>query len=297
VLLGAALLWSSWPALRAMAHRWATDPRYSHGFLVPVFAAYLLWSRRPEPAAAPAPRATRGAVAAALALLAASAALKLAGSHYYLGWVDAAALLPGLAGLALLVGSWRGLRRCGPAIAFLVFMIPLPFRVEFALGAPLQRLATLASAYALQTLGLPAVAEGNTILLDEVQIGVVEACNGLGMLFMFAAFAVGAALVLPRPPAERVVLVVSAAPIALAANVARITLTGLLHATAGSRVADAVYHDLAGWLMMPLALAALALELALLARLFPAVEPAEALPGAPLGVRLGSGGPLGSARR
>ena len=272
VLLGAALLWSSWPALRAMAQRWATDPRYSHGFLVPVFAGYLLWSGRPRRAAAPQAGPARGAVPAALALFAAAAALKLAGSSYYLGWVDAAALLPGLAGLALLVGGWRGLRWAGPAIAFLVFMVPLPFRVEFALGAPLQRIATLASAYALQTLGLPAVAEGNTILLDQTQIGVVEACNGLGMLFMFAAFAVGAALVLPRPLGERAVLVVSAVPIALAANVARITLTGLLHATAGSRVADAVYHDLAGWLMMPLALAALALELALLARLFPAVE-------------------------
>ena len=32
--------------LRHLAHRWANEPDYSHGFLVPVFAAYLLWYRR-----------------------------------------------------------------------------------------------------------------------------------------------------------------------------------------------------------------------------------------------------------
>jgi exosortase/archaeosortase family protein len=48
--------------------------------------------------------------------------------------------------------------------------------------------------------------------------------------------------------------VLSAAPIALVANVARISATGLLHETVGGSVADAVYHNLSGWLMMPLGL-------------------------------------------
>lgn len=34
-----------------------------------------------------------------------------------------------------------------------------------ALGGPLQRFAIVASTYALQTLGMPALAEGNIILL------------------------------------------------------------------------------------------------------------------------------------
>src|SRR4051794_1484960 len=44
--LTVALLWSYAPTLEAMVERWWSDPQYSHGFLVPVFAAAVLWSRR-----------------------------------------------------------------------------------------------------------------------------------------------------------------------------------------------------------------------------------------------------------
>ena len=262
-LAGAALMWSWWPSLRGMIARWSGDPRYSHGFLVPAFAAYLLWARRAILAGArPAPTAW-GLVPVALGML-----LAAAGARYYLGWVEAAAPLVALAGLSLLARGRAGLRWAWPSIGFLVFMIPLPYRVESALGYPLQRLATMASTYALQTLGLPAVSEGNIILIDEARIGVVEACNGLGMLLMFVAFAVAVVAVTRAGLADRVAILLSAAPIALFANVSRITLTGLLHRLAGDKAADHFYHDLAGWLMMPIALAAFGLELFLLSRLF-----------------------------
>ena len=32
--------------MAGLAARWWTDPDYLHGFLVPFFAAYLLWYRR-----------------------------------------------------------------------------------------------------------------------------------------------------------------------------------------------------------------------------------------------------------
>src|SRR5262245_33533987 len=41
---GAALLgWAFLPTFQFMAEKWADDPQYSHGFLVPLFSAYLLW--------------------------------------------------------------------------------------------------------------------------------------------------------------------------------------------------------------------------------------------------------------
>jgi exosortase len=272
-VLALSLLWASWPALGEMSDRWSHDARYSHGFLVPAFAAFLLWFRRGILGAAPLEGSAWG-----LVLVAIGALLKLAGARYYITWVEAVSILPSLAGLALLIGGWRALRWAGPSIGFLFFMIPMPYRLEVALGSPLQRIATLASTYGLQTLGLPAVSEGNIILLDDVRIGVVDACNGLGMLFMFLAFAVGVALVIRNVLLDKVLIVLSAIPIALGANVLRITLTGLLHETAGSKVADAVYHDLAGWLMMPMAIAALYFELFLLSRLLVQQAPARPMP-------------------
>jgi exosortase/archaeosortase family protein len=87
------------------------------------------------------------------------------------------------------------------------------------------------------------------------------------MLVIFFALATAAAVVVRRPWYERAALVASAVPIALVANVARITVTGVLHQTAGRETADRVFHDLAGWLMMPLALGLLWSELHLFARL------------------------------
>ena len=252
-LLPAAALaiwtWSCWPVLSDMAERWSEDPRYSHGYLVPLFACYLLWVRRGRLIGAPVQPTCWG-----LLPLAAGVASQVVGAYLFQPWLEAVAQLPILAGLALLLGGTSFLGWAWPAIAFLFFMIPLPYRVEVALGAPLQGVATTASTYALQTLGWPAFAEGYVIHLGTHRIGVVEACNGLGMLYMFVGFATGAAALLARPTLDRVAILLSAVPIALGANVIRITMTGLLHQTAGSRWAEYFYHDLAGWLMMPLAL-------------------------------------------
>lgn len=271
VPLCAGLAWTYGPALLEMAERWKVDPRYSHGFLVPLFSAFLLWYRRDMIQSAPLRPAWWG-----LLLVLAGMGLELGGVRYHFGWFEGASLMLALAGLTVLVGGWPALRWAWPAIAFLFFMIPLPYRVERAVGQPLQAAATQASTYILQTIGLPAVAEGNIVLLkDDIRVNVAEACNGLGMLMMFFAYASAAALIVDRPLLDRVLIVLSAAPIAVLANILRISVTGFLYVTSGSKLAQMVYHDLAGWLMMPLALGILWLELWLLAKLLPEVPPEE----------------------
>ena len=188
-------------------------------------------------------------------------------AYFRVGTLEGLALLPYLGGLALLLGGWRILEWAWPSIAFLAFMIPLPWRVENALGPPLQSIATTVSTYLLQTLGFMAFAEGNVIQLNEARIGVVEACSGLSMLITFIALSTAAALVVKRPLLDRIVLVASSIPVALLANIIRITVTGILHETVGGHVADTFYHDLAGWLMIPLALILYWFEIWILSRL------------------------------
>jgi exosortase len=217
----------------------------------------------------------------------------LAGTFFYVDWARDVALLPMLAGATLLLGGGAALRWAWPAIAFLAFMIPLPFGVERGLGYPLQRIATRASTYGLQLLGLAVLAEGNVIRLPGGErVGVAEACNGLGMLMMFFAYATGAALVVRRPPVDRALIVLSAIPVAIGVNVLRIVVTGYLYATASDELAHAVYHDLAGWIMMPVALLVLVLELWLLDRLL--VERAPDAPLKPI-LRERFAAPLGDA--
>ncbi len=277
-LSGLALIcaWAYWPTLGAMAGKWLHDPQYAHGYLVPFFSLFLLWRRRALLSAA-APQYNWWGVLLVLA----GAVLHVAGAYLYFDWLDAVSLLPCLAGFCVLLGDWPALRWAWPAIAFLLFMIPLPFRVETAFGLRLQSLATLTSTYALQALGLPALSEGNTILLPGGAIGVAEACSGLSMLTTFFALATAVALVIRRPWLDKVVVLLSAAPIAIAANVARITATALVQEWVGRDLAHHVFHDLAGWLMMPVALALLWVELRLLSFLLvepPAEAPMAVLP-------------------
>src|SRR5262249_35865348 len=145
-----------------------------------------------------------------------------------------------LAGVTWCLGGWPLLRMAAPAIAFLGFMLPLPHRVEVALGLPLQKIATLASTYLLQMFGFTAAAEGNVIVLNDVRLGIVDACSGLGMLVTFFAMATAVVLVLNRPLLDKLIVLASAIPIAVIANVIRITATGVLSETVGGRIANIV---------------------------------------------------------
>ena len=272
-LLAICTVWAYWPALAGMAFLWAHNPQYSHGFLVPVFGLVVLWARwQPHPA--PAFRSSWWG----LALLGAAVGLRLVGGYVGLGYLEGPSLLVTLAGLCLLMGGSAALRWAWPALAFLAFMLPLPYKVETALGQPLRGIATAMSTYALQTLGLPALAEGNVIVLEDFRLGVIDACSGLGMLMTFFALSTAVALVVPRPLFDRLVIVASAVPIAVFANVARITATGVVYQTLGEDAAHTLFHDLAGWLMMPLALALLWLELKVLSAVLVEPAPAEPIP-------------------
>lgn len=239
--------WAYGSTLVETAERWRTDPQYSHGWLVPLFSAYLLYRRRAQvPAAGFRPRWW------GLAVVLAAVALRGLGYALYQPWLDAVSLLVCVGGVAATVGGWPAVKWAGPAVLFLAFMIPLPFRLQFALGGSLQSVATAASTYLLQTAGVPAIAEGNVILLSETRIGVVEACNGLSMLVTFFALAAGFALLIDRHWLYAAAMAAAAVPIAVAANVLRITVTGLLYEANQNKIAQVVFHDVAGWLMMPL---------------------------------------------
>lgn len=262
LIAAAAVVWACWPTLVTFANIWATNPQYSHGFLVVPFAAFLLWHRRVLFTPARRDRAWVG-----LVLLVVGCGLKLVGGHFIFAWPDRISVLFLVAGVFGTLGGWPALRWAWPAIAFLAFMIPMPGRAETLLSGPLQKFATVVSANVLQTFGFFAQPDGTTIILSENDLAVVEACSGLRMLLAFAALSAAVAVVIDRPAWQKWAVVAGAVPVALACNVGRIVVTAIVLETAGRKWADLVFHDLAGWLMMPVGLALLWLELAFLRRL------------------------------
>lgn len=306
-LVGLALQWATWPVLKGMALQWEDSPDYSHGWLVPVLAILILWSRRSltgDTTLATAGKLliglavagwmtgsieTREWVCAAsvgsfvvgsailivewagqaqatpswlgLVLLLVGAFLQLSGAYFYYEWFDRLAIVPLVAGCVLLICGRKIFWWALPAIAFLVFMVPLPYRLEIALRDPLKSIGTSISTYLLQTLGMPAFAEGFVISIGEAKIGVVEACSGLRMLTVFIALSAALVLIVDRPWWHKILLLFSALPIALLANILRITVTGMCYANGWDHLADFTFHDLAGWMMMPIGILLLLAEL------------------------------------
>jgi exosortase len=271
VALVAALVWSYSSPLIELAQRWANEPDYSHAFLVPVFSAFLLWWRREMCGPLAGESSLWG-----LAFLAGAAGMRWCSAYFFFPLLDAPSLLPCLAGVTLLAGGRRALKWAWPAILYLAFMIPLPGAIAGLLSQPLQRIATIASTWLLQLFGVPAISRGNVIWLTTGNIGVVEACSGLRMLMLFLAITVGASFLIQRPLWEKVFVALSALVIGVVTNIIRITVTAILHEYVGQHWADLVFHDLAGWLMMPVASLLLYLELFLLSKLL--ITPVKAAP-------------------
>ncbi len=246
---------------------------YGHGFVVPGFCLFLLWYRRDMFF----PISTKSSLWG-LVLLALCAALRWYSAYYFYQVIDAFSLIALAAGLALFLGGWRALRWAWPSIVFWVFALPLPQAMATQFRTQLMAIGTKFSVFFIQVCGIAVRAESNVIHLPDRPLQVVEACSGIRMLMLFFAICVGAAFVLRSPLWQKIVVVASAIPIAIFANVARITLTACLSEWISHEVADWLYHDFAGFLMMPFGLVLLFLELALLDRLFIEPETATARP-------------------
>jgi exosortase len=267
-VLVAAIVWSYWTTLAELVDRWAVDPQYSHGFLVPVFAAVILWVRRPAVMIGP-------VQPLGLLLLVLSLAPRWFTGRMDLGAIDAVCMLGAILGGVLFLGGWPLFRWTWVPILFLAFMIPLPFAIEEGVAMPLRRFATEAATYLLQTLGYPAVAEGNIIQIGEVRLGVIDACSGLGMLMTLFAIAVALALIVKGPVVDRLILVASAIPVAVVLNMLRITLTGVAYSSLGWQQYHQQIHDVLGYVMCVVAILVLWTEYMYLQRLFvPATDAA-----------------------
>jgi exosortase len=257
----AVLGWAFWPTLRELFEAWVSHPEYSHGPLVPLFALYLLVNRKRGSGATPG----RAWPVVGFTVLTFAFALRLVGSATSFLPLEGLAFVLCLTGLVALTGGRAALIRFWPPLVFLLFMIPLPYEASRLLGAELQRIGTAATTYLLQCLGQPAIAEGNRILIGNVTLNVVEACSGLRMLVTFFAFSTAAVFLMERHWLVKGLVLASAIPIALLTNILRITATGLAHVwlhDGDDKTRVLVFiHDFNGWMMMPVGLLFLVLEL------------------------------------
>lgn len=255
------------PSLYLLSKEWERLPDYSHGWLVIPFSLLLAWLRRGSM-----PELSPQFDIWGMSLIVLSVVVRWVGAAFFIEFIDGCSILLWVAGVVWLVGGPRFLLWASPPIAFLLFMVPLPYTLNNMVRLPLQSVATKISTFFLQLLGQPALAEGNTIILDEHSLEVAQACSGLRIFVGILALAFFIIFMTHRSKLMNALIVFSVLPIALAANALRIVVTGMLLQYASGEVAQKFSHDVAGWLMIPVACVFFMAFLWYLSILFPRVE-------------------------
>lgn len=265
-------VWSYWPVFLTLVDQWEKTPDYSHGYLVVPIGAVLLWSRRSS-----CPKTSSSSFAwGGLLFLIIAGALRMLGAYYYLEPVDGWSIPFWVGGAIWAVWGWPVFLWTTPALLFLFFMVPLPYSMESMLAQPLQSISTKMSAVMLQSLLVPAIAESNTIVVGNQTLEVARACSGLRIFVGIAALAYVFLVLFRRPIWTKLLILLAILPIALIANSLRIVGTGILYQFGLDETAKHLSHDIAGFVMIPLAASMFALFLAYLDRLFVPITTVDA---------------------
>lgn len=231
---------------------WYNLPDYSHGFLVPFFAAFLVWDKRFALRAIPIRQSWAGVPVIALGL--AIAIFGVYGAELFLSRTSFVILLAGL------IWTFFGgamLRELRLPLAVLLLAIPFPAIIFNQITFPLQLLASQVASSVLPMLGVPVLREGNVIQLPTMRLEVAEACSGIRSLMSLFTLSVFYGYFLERTPGRRWFLALASIPIAVVANSVRIIGTGLCVQYWDPSKAVGFFHEFSGWVMFVISLTSL----------------------------------------
>lgn len=252
LLIAALILVLYYRILGKLVSDWWNIPDFSHGFLVPLFALYLIWDKRKELLAEEHCPAWSGIVLVALALL--TCIIGVFGVELFLSRISLVMLL---AGLILSFAGWGFLKKVSFVLLVLMLAIPIPAIILNQITFPLQLLASRLAADILPLLGVPALRDGNVIRLPSMTLEVAEACSGIRSLMSLFTLAVFYGYFLERTFSRRALLVAASVPIAVATNAARIVGTGLCVQYWDPDKAQGFFHEFSGWVMFLISLGCL----------------------------------------
>jgi exosortase len=245
---GALLMACYFPVLRALALQWSEDADMSHGFFVPVVAAFIVWQRREEILAIKPKPDWRG-----LALVV------WGGLQLWLGalaaelFVTRTSFVVTLIGVVWLLCGAPILRKLAFPLFLCFFMVPIPAVIYSSITFPLQLLASRLAEHALSLFSVPVLREGNVLILPNQELSVVEACSGIRSLLSLTFLSLVYGYFFEKRAWVRVVLFLSTVPIAIVANGSRVTLAGVM-SQIKPELAEGVFHTASGWVIFMVAL-------------------------------------------
>jgi exosortase D (VPLPA-CTERM-specific) len=260
-----AMLFALVPFTRALSQLydiWSLQPEYSHGLLIPLISAFLVWRERRWLSETPFEGSWWGPVVVlfgvamwALGQLSTTLAL----THY--------GFLLVLYGMVLALTGWRVMARLWMPLLVLVFMIPLPAFVTTGLSLRLQLLSSQIGVSLIRLAGISVFVEGNVIDLGVYKLQVAEACDGLRYLFPLMTLGFIVAYFFRGALWKKILIFLASMPIAIVMNVIRIGIIGITVDRWGTSMAEGFLHEFQGWMVFMISTVLLLLVAALLARI------------------------------
>jgi exosortase len=260
------------PILAKLVSQWSTDDDVSHGFFVPVVAGYIAWQRREKLLSVTWKPAWWGV-----------GLLIWAGLQAYLGMLGAelflqrTAFLVSLLGMLLILGGTGLVRELAFPLLLLPFMIPLPTVIYNHITFPLQLFASAVAERSLEVLNVPVLRDGNILELASQKLSVAEACSGIRSLLSLSFLSLVYAYFFDRKVWMRWVLLIATIPIAIVANSARVTLTGVFSEIDPS-LAEGFFHEAEGWVIFVVALVFLVAVHQLISFVYRRLRPQASVP-------------------
>lgn len=270
-VLGGAILLLYFPVLAKLGQDWWTDENYSHGLLVPVIIAFIVWREWGRLTSLPnerRPIAGAGMILIALALLAAG----MLGAELFIARVS---FLFMIAGVLIYSFGRHFLNFFAVPIVLLALSIPIPQIIFNKIAFPLQILASRIAVWGIRIFDVPTLRKGNVIEIlpfgstQTIALEVVEACSGIRSLMTLVTLALilayftrtsegrGVGGFIGNDLVRAALLMLLAVPIAVVTNAARVSGTGIIAYKYGKVAVDGPWHDISGWLVFVVAIGAL----------------------------------------
>ena len=139
-----------------------------------------------------------------------------------------------------------------PAVAVLVFLAPVPRDIRQQIALPLQSQTAKIAQTLLDVMGVQTELSGNQLSINHVPVTIVEACNGMRMVFPLFLITYAFSFGLPLRNSVRWFVLLMSPFTAIICNVLRTLPLIWLYGNESRGVADQ-FHDYSGWLMLPIA--------------------------------------------